>query len=304
MTIAAIEAGGTKFVCGLLEADPGARAARPLILERASIPTSTPADTLAAVRDFLAAAAERHGAPECLGIGCFGPAGVRPGSPTWGRVTATPKPGWRNADVAGFFQAAFGVPVAFDTDVNAAAFGESRWGAAQGLGDFVYLTVGTGIGGGVFSGGALVHGLSHPELGHLKVARESGDDFAGRCPFHRDCLEGLASGPAVGERWRARPEELPEGHPAWELEARYLARAIAAYTLVLSPERVLLGGGIGMRPGIVERVAALLGEELAGYVPDLAAPERVARYVARPALGADAGLVGAAGLALNSVTNL
>jgi fructokinase len=297
MIIGAIEAGGTKFVCGLFEAECRDSAA-PILFARASIPTTTPEQTLADVRDFLRSSEKGRGAPDCVGIGCFGPVDLRSGSPTWGRITSTPKPGWSGADIAGFFRTEFGLPVAFETDVNAAAYGEYLWGAARGLKDFVYLTVGTGIGGGAFSGGSLVHGLSHPELGHLKLAREAGDAFPGRCPYHRDCLEGLASGPAVAERWGARPEELPPTHPAWELEARYLARALAAYTFVLSPEKVLLGGGIGLRPGLTERIAALLGEELGGYVAALARPERLAGYVIRPALGADAGLVGAAAIAM------
>lgn len=297
MIIGAIEAGGTKFVCGLLEADRRDSAA-PVLFSRASVPTTTPEQTLAEVRDFLRSAEEGRGAPDCVGIGCFGPVDLRPGSPTWGRIASTPKPGWSGADIAGFFRSELGVPIAFETDVNAAAFGEYLWGAARGLKDFVYLTVGTGIGGGAFSGGSLVHGLSHPELGHLRLAREAGDAFPGRCPYHRDCLEGLASGPAVAERWGAKPEDLPPGHPAWELEARYLARAIAAYTFVLSPEKVLVGGGIGMRPGLAERVAALLGEELGGYVAALSRPERLAGYVVRPVLGADAGLFGAAAIAM------
>ncbi len=297
MIIAAIEAGGTKFVCGLFEADSGGYA-KPSLLARESIKTTSPAETLAAALAFLKKGAESSGSPDCLGIGCFGPVDLKPSSPTWGRVTATPKPQWRDADVAGYFRSELGVPVAFDTDVNAAAYGEYLWGAARGLKDFVYLTVGTGIGGGVFSGGALIHGMSHPELGHLKLAREAGDDYPGRCPFHGGCLEGLASGPAIGERWKADPASLPPGHPAWELEARYLARAAAAYALVLSPERILIGGGVGMRPGLVERSAELLGEELAGYLPALAAPERLAGFLSRPALGPEAGLYGSAALAL------
>jgi fructokinase len=297
MIIAAIEAGGTKFTCGLFEADCG-DFAKPALLSSQSFKTTSPAETLAAAREFLAAGAGGKGAPDCLGIGCFGPVDLKPSSPTWGHVTATPKPGWRDTDVAGYFRDTLGVPVAFDTDVNAAAYGEFLWGAARGLKDFVYLTVGTGIGGGVFSGGSLVHGLSHPELGHVKVARQPGDEYPGRCPYHGDCLEGLACGPAIGERWKAKPEELPPEHPAWELEARYLARAIAAYAFVLSPERVLVGGGVGMRPGLVERTSVLLGEELGGYLPALASPERLEGFVKRPALGAQAGLFGSAALAL------
>ncbi|MBL8966419.1 MAG: ROK family protein [Spirochaetaceae bacterium] len=295
--IAAIEAGGTKFVCGLLKADCTDYSA-PTILARTSIPTTTPAETLAAVAAFFAAESRERGGVDIAGVGCFGPVDLHPASPGWGRITSTPKPGWSGADVAGTLRDALGVPLAFDTDVNAAAYGEFLWGAARGLKNFIYLTVGTGIGGGVFSGGDLVHGLSHPELGHVKLARLPEDAYEGGCPYHKDCLEGLASGPAIEKRWGRPGMELPPGHPAWELEARYLARAVAAYALVLSPERVLLGGGVGMRPGLAERVSVLAGEELAGYLPPLTDPERLSGYVRRPALGADAGLIGAAALAL------
>jgi fructokinase len=299
MLIAAIEAGGTKFACGILES-AGAGSGKPSILERASIPTTTPAETLRASADFILDAAERsgRGKPDALGIGCFGPVDLRPTSPSYGSITATPKPGWGNTDIAGFFNGELELQAAFDTDVNAAAYGEYLWGAARGRRDFVYVTVGTGIGGGVFSNGLVAHGLSHPELGHVKVRREADDAYAGSCPFHRDCLEGLASGPAIAERWGAKAESLGPDHPAWELEARYLAKAVACYALVLSPELVLLGGGVGMREGLAERVSELVGEELAGYVPPLADPRRLASFVARPELGADAGLYGAAALAL------
>jgi len=223
---------------------------------------------------------------------------LRPGSPSYGSITATPKPGWRNTDIVGYFGRELELRAAFDTDVNAAAYGEYLWGAARGAKDFIYLTVGTGIGGGVFSNGLLVHGLGHPELGHVKIRREDGDSYEGACPFHRDCLEGMASGPAIAARWGTRAEDLGPDHPAWELEARYLAKALACYALVLSPELILLGGGVGLRPGLAERVSALVGEELAGYVPPLAEPKRLRAFVARPSLGQDAGLYGAAALAL------
>jgi fructokinase len=299
MVIGAIEAGGTKFVCGLMDAD-GQDYARPRLLARTSIPTTDPESTLEASLSFLRKSAESAGVTKLdgLGIGSFGPVDLRHSSPTWGYITATPKPGWRDTEVAGFFRDRLDAPVAFDTDVNAAAYGELLWGAARGLKDFVYITVGTGVGGGVFSNGSLVHGLSHPELGHIKVQREASDSFAGACPYHRDCLEGMASGPAVGKRWKARPEDLGAEHEAWELEARYLAKAFASYAFVLSPERIILGGGIGLRPGLAERVTALLGEELGGYLPALSDPARLAGFVARPILGSDAGLFGSAALAL------
>jgi Transcriptional regulator/sugar kinase len=299
MIIGAIEAGGTKFVCGLLEADCG-DCAKPTILAKASVATTEPEETLGACLDFFGTACEERKLAkiDAMGIGSFGPVDLKQGSPTWGYITATPKPGWRDTKVAGYFRERLGVPVVFDTDVNAAAYGEYLWGAAKGVKDFVYVTVGTGIGGGVFSNGSLVHGLQHPELGHIKVRRVQSDTYQGYCPFHRDCLEGMASGPAIGARWNAKAESLRPEHEAWELEARYLAEAFAAYALVLSPERILLGGGVGLRPGLAERVSQLVGEELAGYLPALADPQRLASFVTRPQLGSEAGLVGSAGLAL------
>jgi fructokinase len=302
MLVVAIEAGGTKFNCAVFDSGKGrieTAIARPNPICRRTIATTRPEETLPLARDFLVeAASEAGGGIEAMGIGCFGPIDLHPGSPTWGHITTTPKPLWRGVDVAGFFSRELGIRIAFDTDVNAAALAEGLWGSAMGLEDFVYVTVGTGIGGGLVSGGRLVHGLAHPELGHLRLAREEGDGYEGCCPYHRDCLEGLASGPAIAARWGRRAEELEPGHPAWELEARYVARAFAAYVLVSSPERIILGGGVGMRPGLAESCARHLGEELGGYVEALADPDRLARFVTRPALGSEAGLFGAAALAL------
>jgi fructokinase len=245
-------------------------------------------------------ASKTHGRPDLLGIACFGPVELKKSSPEWGHITTTPKPGWRGADVAPLLGSAFGLSAAFDTDVNAAACGELYWGAARGLSDFVYMTVGTGIGGGAVAGGNLVHGAAHPEFGHIRIAREPGDGYAGHCPFHGDCFEGLACGPAIAARWGKPGTELSDDHPAWELEATYLARAFAAYTCVLSPQRILMGGGIGLRPGLSERVTALVGRELAGYFSHLASEGGLAGYVRRPELGPNAGLFGAAALALAS----
>jgi fructokinase len=297
MTVAAIEAGGTKFVIGLYRSE-GGKDSPPLLLARETIPTLRPEETLARAGDIIEKAGAQYGRPEAMGLGSFGPVDLRPGSPTWGSVTSTPKPFWSGVDMAGYFKKRFGLPVAFDTDVNAAAYGEKLWGAARGLEDFVYITVGTGIGGGVVSGGRLVHGLSHPELGHIRLAREPSDPFPGLCPYHGDCLEGLAAGPAIGKRWNCRAEDLPPDHEAWELEATYLARAIAVYALVVSPELVILGGGVGMRQGLAERVSTLLGQELAGYLPALARTEPLSAFVRRPELGSEAGLLGSAALAL------
>lgn len=299
MIIAAIEAGGTKFVLGVYRTGGDGL---PFLLSKTSIPTTSPEETLAASADFLEAMARTHGKPEALGIGSFGPVDLRPSSPGWGHITATPKPGWQNTDLAGYFRRRLALPVAFDTDVNAAAYGEYLWGRAKGLQDFVYITVGTGVGGGLFSGGNLVHGLSHPELGHIRPKRFDDDPFPGVCPFHGDCLEGLASGPAIAGRWGAKAEDLPPEHPAWDLEARILARAFATFALVASPEIILLGGGVGLRPGLAEKVSLLVGKELAGYIPAMAAPGRIEGFVARPSLGGEAGLAGSAALALRLCT--
>jgi fructokinase len=206
-------------------------------------------------------------------------------------VTTTPKQGWPHTPVAGPLAAQLGVGVVFDTDVNAAGLGEYRWGAGQGSDPFVYVTVGTGIGGGVIAGGRPVHGLMHPELGHVRIPHDTErDPFAGSCPYHGDCLEGLACGPAIEQRWGVRGNELPDDHPAWELEADYLAAGMVALTCVLSPHRIVLSGGVGRRPGMPEAVAAKLEELIAGYMP---VPE-----IAAPVLGDRAGVLGALALAM------
>src|SRR5690348_15145480 len=231
----AIEAGGTKFVCGV--------GTGPADLTTTQIPTTSPEATMEAAIAFLR---ERSGGRlEAVGIASFGPVDLRCGSATYGYVTSTPKPGWQNFDLAGTVARAFGVPVGFDTDVNAAALGEARWGAAQGLSDFLYLTVGTGIGGGAVVHGRVVHGLAHPEMGHIRIPHDLvKDSFPGCCPYHGDCLEGLASGPAIGARWGCPAETLAPEHPAWALEAHYLALALNNWMSVLSPQRIVMGGGV------------------------------------------------------------
>jgi fructokinase len=273
-----VEAGGSTWVCAV---GTGADDLR----ERADVPTTTPDETLGRVRAFF----ERQDGLTALGIGTFGPADVDPASPTWGFVTTTPKPGWAHTDVAGALGAR-GVPVGFDTDVNAAALGERRWGAAQGLDTFAYVTVGTGIGGGVCAGGELVHGLQHPELGHVRIPHDRElDPFPGSCPFHGDCLEGLASASAIEAR-RGRPAaELPDDDPVWALEAHYLALGMVNLICAASPQRIVLGGGVLRRTGLLERVREEVDALLAGYV---AMPELVP-----PALGDRAGVLGALELA-------
>jgi fructokinase len=245
-------------------------------------PTTTPEETLSRVIQFFRNQTEPVAA---VGIGSFGPVDPDPASPTYGYVTSTPKPGWRDADVAGQIQRALNVPVGFDTDVNAAALGEYRWGAAQGLDTFVYLTVGTGIGGGGVVGGKLMHGLIHPEMGHIPVPHDHArDPFAGACPFHGDCLEGLASGPAIERRWGVKADMLPPDHPAWELEAEYLAAGLWSMVCMLSPQRIILGGGVMEQAHLFPLVRRKLQAKLRGYVQAPAILREIDQFVVLPEL--------------------
>jgi len=234
-----------------------------------------------------------------MGVGMFGPVDLRPASPGHGHIMATPKPGWSGTDILGPLQASLGVPVAIDTDVNAAALAEWRWGAARGCDPALYLTVGTGIGGGVIVGGRPLHGLLHPEMGHIPVRRHPDEpaSFAGVCPFHGDCLEGMACGPALQERWGVAAESLPADHPAWDLEAYYLAQALTVYLYTLSPQRIVLGGGVMRGPGLAAKVRAWTRMLLGGYIGSELVGERIDDYVVMPALGERAGVLGALALA-------
>ena len=254
-----------------------------------NVATTTPGETLAHVVAFLRA--HRDGLA-AVGVACFGPVDLDRRSPTFGHITTTPKPGWAHTDVVGALRG-LGVPVVFDTDVNGAALAEHRWGAGRGVDPFVYVTVGTGIGGGAIVGGRPLHGLVHPEMGHVPIPREPSDVFAGACPYHVGCLEGLASGVALERRWGARPETLGAEHEAWRMQARYLALGLVAITAVLSPPRVALGGGVMRAPRLLDLVREQLGTVLAGYVR---APELVT-----PALGERVGPLGAVALAQSAL---
>ena len=247
--------------------------------------------------DFFA----RNGELTAIGVGSFGPIDVRRSSPTWGRITTTPKAGWADTDVVSALRASFGVPVGFDTDVNAAALGELLWGAAVGLETFSYITVGTGIGGGGMANGRLMHGLVHPEVGHMRIPHDRArDPFDGVCPYHGDCLEGLASGEALRRRWGAPAEELAD--PAvWELEADYLALGIVNLVCAFSPQRIILGGGVMRQPLLLPLIRVRIQELLAGYIaaPELA--ESIDDFVVAPALGERSGLHGAIELARQAV---
>lgn len=283
-----IEAGGTKFVCAVAEGPEA-------IYDEVEFSTTTPDETIGRAIRFFEDSSEPIAA---VGIGSFGPVDPDPASPTYGRITTTPKPGWQDVDILGRIASALDVPVAFDTDVNAAALAEHRWGVAQGLDTFVYITVGTGIGGGAMVEGSLLHGLVHPEMGHFRIPHDlERDPFAGVCPFHQDCWEGLATGPAIEERWGTPGEDLPEDHPAWPLEAHYIALGLMAIVCIISPQRIILGGGVMSRSFLFPMVRGELQNLLSGYIQDPAITERIEETVVPPALGDRAGVMGAIALA-------
>ncbi len=282
-----VEAGGTKFVLGVATGPDDIR-------ETVRFPTTSPAETINAMLDWFADRAPLAG----IGIATFGPVGLNPHQPDWGHILQTPKAGWSGADLAGPLKTQFACPVAIDTDVNGAALAESLWGAGQGHSSVLYFTVGTGIGGGAVIGGRTLQGQSHPEMGHIRVPRHSDDlQFAGTCPFHGDCLEGLASGPAILERWGASLSELPETHSAHDIIAWYLAQASVTMQAVFEPGRILFGGGVMATPGLIDRVrhqAVALG---GGYFRSDARA-----IICPPGLGTNAGLLGALSVVLNSTS--
>jgi len=281
-----VETGGTWCVCAVGRGPDE-------IVSEAQFRTTHPAETLERIVDFFRAGP----AITAIGVGSFGPVNLDPESPEWGHVTTTPKPGWEHVAVAPVIRDRVGVPVGFDTDVNAAALGEQRWGAGEGAASVGYLTVGTGIGAGLVLDGRPRHGLVHPEVGHIRIPRDPGDAFEGTCPMHGDCWEGLACGPAMAKRWDISPEDLPEDHPAWELEAGYLALGILSIVLVASPERMIVGGGVMEQPALLGMVRRRLRELLAGYLETPALGVGIDSYLVAPALGDRAGVLGAIALA-------
>ena len=290
--IAAIEAGGTKFNCAVGRGPDD-------ILESVRIPTTTPKETLEAVGKWFSLAKSRHGAFAAMGVGCFGPVDLDEKSQTYGYITSTPKPGWQNTDVVGGLRNRFKVPVAFDTDVNGAALGEYLWGAGQHKDPLVYVTIGTGVGGGVLVNGRLLHGLLHPEIGHMHVPPPKKSKAVmrrGQCPFHSHCVEGYVSGPAIAKRWGVRAERLPTDSPAWEEVAEVLAHLCLNLTLTLSPKRIILGGGVMEQEQVLSLIHGSFVKLLNGYLRTPEMGIKIADYITRPALGQDAGLLGAMAL--------
>ncbi|MEY3458250.1 MAG: hypothetical protein RL215_1407 [Planctomycetota bacterium] len=296
--IGGIEAGGTKFLCGI------SRGPERVLLDRARFDTgSDPAALLQQVTAWFRGAEERFGNLAAIGVASFGPVEPDPRSASYGCITTTPKPGWQQTDLLGPLRTAFpAARLGFDTDVNGAALGEARWGAGQGLEDFVYVTVGTGIGGGGFSGGKLLHGLMHPEMGHMGIPVLAGDDFPGVCPFHGRCWEGLCAGPAIAARAGLPVEQMPADHPAWEPVIHAMAHALTNITYLLSPQRIILGGSV-RRAGQLGEAAfftalrSTVRRLLNGYLSsDVFRETGIGEYIVPPRLGDDAGLWGSIAL--------
>ena len=293
MKLAGIEAGGTKFIV-VIGDDQGK------VLARSQIPTTTPAETMTQVIDFL----KKHEF-SALGVACFGPIDPNPHSKTYGYITSTPKTSWRHYDIIGTLKRALPpTPMSFDTDVNGAALGEYYWGKGKDIDNFIYLTVGTGVGGGVMINGKLLHGAMHPELGHIVIPQDPANDFfAGICPYHGNCLEGLASGPAIKARWEVESAlDLHATHPAWDCEADYLAKAMMNYILCFSPERIILGGGVMKQEQLLPLIQAKTKQLLAGYIENKTI-SAIEDTIVLAALGQEAGNMGALALARLALTD-
>lgn len=289
MRLGALEAGGTKMVCAVGDENGN-------ICDRISVPTRKPEETIPPILDYF-----RNHNIEALGIGSFGPVNPVRGTECYGYITSTPKLAWQNYNIVGVFERELGCPVGFDTDVNASMLGEVIFGAAKGLDSSIYITVGTGIGAGIYVNGALLHGMMHPEAGHMLVSRHPSDDYPGRCPFHGNCLEGMASGSAIEERWGAKAYELTDRREVWELEAYYLAQACVNYTLILSPRRILLGGGVMHQEQLFPLIREEYGRMMGGYVrtKELEKPEQ---YIIPYSLNDNQGVMGCLQLAVEAVS--
>lgn len=280
MLFGALEAGGTKMVCAIGNENGE-------ILERISIPTETPDITMPRMAEFF-----KGKDIAALGIACFGPIDLNRSSETYGYITTTPKLPWKNYDICGYFKKELNIPVGFDTDVNGSMLGEATWGCAKGLDTAIYITVGTGIGVGVLAGGSLLHGMLHPEAGHILMPVRPDDTYAGKCPYHGTCLEGMAAGPAIEARWGAPAKELADRPEVWDLEAYYLAHALTSYIMILSPQKIIMGGGVMHQTQLMDKVRAYVKEMVNGYLVTKEL-EDLENYIVLPSLDDNQGIMGA-----------
>ncbi len=288
MIYGGIEAGGTKMICVI--GDENGK-----ILDRMQIPTKTPEETMPIMIDYF-----KGKDIKALGIACFGPIDLNRDSKTYGYITSTPKLAWKNYDIVGAFKKELGVPIGFDTDVNGSLLGEITWGCAKGLTDALYLTIGTGVGGGVMAGGKLLHGMLHPELGHIKMAVADGDTYKGKCPYHGTCFEGMAAGPAIEDRWGKKAVELADDDKVWDLESTYIAQALCTYILTLSPQIIILGGGVMHQEQLFPLIRKKVLDQLNGYLITKEL-EDIDNYIIPASLNDDQGIMGAIKLAIDAV---
>ncbi len=288
MYFGALEAGGTKMVVAV--GDENGR-----ILEQRSIPTTTPDETMPKIIDYF-----RGKEIASLGVACFGPIDLNKASETYGYITSTPKTAWMNFDIVGCLKDALGIPIGFDTDVNGSILGEITYGCAKGLTDAIYLTIGTGIGGGVMSNGRLLHGMLHPELGHIRIGKRADDKGSSVCPFHDDCLEGLASGVSIEKRWGKKGIELKDNKEVWELEADYIATALVNYCLTLSPQKIILGGGVMHQKQLFSLIRDKFRDKMAGYIKTKEL-ENLEEYIVPASLHDDQGIMGAVKMAIDAM---
>lgn len=295
----AIEAGGTKFICAIGTGPNDIR-------NRIKIPTRSAEETLDAVAKYFANIVADHGRLDAIGVGCFGPVDIDRSSKTFGTILSTPKPGWSGVDIVREIMTRTDAPVVIDTDVNCALMGEAAYGAGRGLRDIVYVTVGTGIGGGIMSGGRILYGTSHPEIGHMLMPKQPDDaSFAGVCPYHKDaCIEGLASGPAIRRRWGAYSYDLPIDHEAWDLQARYVAALCHNIMFMLAPERIILGGGVMAQRHLFSIIRQRLHQYVQGYGAIAHSCVDLEKVIVPPKLDGDAGILGAFQIAAAAPTDI
>ena len=289
--IAAVEAGGTKFIYGLGN-EKGE------IIDKINIPTTTPEETMSKVIEYF-----KDKKFDVMGVGSFGPIDPVKSSETYGYITKTPKPYWSDYNIIGELKKHFNVPMEFDTDVNGAALAEAWWGAGKGLKNIIYITVGTGIGAGAVVNGTMLQGLTHPEMGHIFLKKHPDDKFQGRCPFHKDCLEGMAAGPAIEDRWGKKGQEMTNDDRVWEMEAYYLAQALVNYILILSPQKIIMGGGVMKQQQLFPLIRKYVQEFLNNYVYKREILEKIDEYIVYPGLGDEAGFTGSIALGKIALEN-